>query len=99
MVRTIKEATVKSFHYSSINEMRWHVRDWLTAYNFAKQLKALKVKTPYEAFRNFGNQARGLYRQATPSHAGTKHLRCLGDAITSSSPIPAGSGDEVGYSA
>ena len=63
MVRTIKEGeaeqeliqrinsplTVKSFHYSSINEMRRHVRDWLTAYNFAKQLKALKFKTPYEA--------------------------------------------------
>jgi len=49
MVRTIKEATVKSFHYTSINELRRHVRDWLTAYNFAKQLKALKFRTPYEA--------------------------------------------------
>ncbi|MEJ2410096.1 MAG: IS481 family transposase [Novosphingobium sp.] len=49
MVRTIKEATVKSFHYASINELRGHVRDWLTAYNFAKQLKALKFRTPYEA--------------------------------------------------
>jgi len=49
MVRTIKDATVKSFHYSSINELRRHVRDWLTAYNFAKQLKALRFKTPYEA--------------------------------------------------
>jgi transposase-like protein len=49
MVRTIKEATVKSFHYTSINELRHHVRDWLTAYNFAKQLKALRFKTPYEA--------------------------------------------------
>ncbi len=39
-MRTIKEATVKSFRYSSINEMRQHGRDWLTAYNFAKQLKA-----------------------------------------------------------
>lgn len=48
-VRTIKEATVKSFHYTSINELRRHVRDWLTAYNFAKQLKALRFKTPYEA--------------------------------------------------
>ena len=52
MVRTIKEGeaeqelirrinsplNVKSFHYSSINEMHRHVRDWLTAYNFAKQL-------------------------------------------------------------
>jgi hypothetical protein len=49
MVRTIKEATVKSFHYTSINELRRHVRDWLVAYNFAKQLKALRFKTTYEA--------------------------------------------------
>jgi len=33
MVRTIKEATVKSFHYRSIQELRRHVRDWLTASN------------------------------------------------------------------
>lgn len=50
-MRTIKEATVKSFHYSSINEMRRHVRDRLTAYNFVKQLKVLKFKTPYEAIQ------------------------------------------------
>jgi hypothetical protein len=49
MVRTINEATVKSFHYTSVSELRRHVRDWLTAYNFAKQLKALRFKTPYEA--------------------------------------------------
>lgn len=49
MVRTIKDATVKSFHYASITELRRHVRDWLTAYNFAKQLMALRFKTPYEA--------------------------------------------------
>lgn len=49
MVRTIKDATVKSFHYASIVELRRHVRDWLMAYNFAKQLKALRFKTPYEA--------------------------------------------------
>lgn len=49
MVRTIKEATVKAFHYASIAELRRHVRDWLRAYNFAKQLNALRFKTPYEA--------------------------------------------------
>lgn len=49
MVRTIKELTVKSFHYASIAELQRHVRDWLIAYNFAKQLKALRFKTPYEA--------------------------------------------------
>jgi hypothetical protein len=51
MVRTIKEATVKSFHYASIQELRRHVGHWLIACNcnFAKQLKALKFRTPYEA--------------------------------------------------
>jgi IS30 family transposase len=50
MVRTIKAATVKSFfHYPSIQELRRHVRDWLIAYNFAKQRKALRFRTPYEA--------------------------------------------------
>ena len=49
MVRTIKEATVKSFHYASINELRRQIQNWLTAYNFAKQLKALRFKTPYQA--------------------------------------------------
>lgn len=49
MVRTIKEATLNSFHFTSINKVRRHVGDWLTVYNFAKQLKALRSKTPYEA--------------------------------------------------
>lgn len=54
MVRTIKEATVKSFHYGSLEELRRHVRDWLIAYNFAKQLKALKFRMPYEAIQELG---------------------------------------------
>ncbi len=49
MVRTIKEATVRAFHYASIEDLRRHVRDWLLAYNHAKQLKALRFRTPLEA--------------------------------------------------
>ena len=51
MVRTIKNATTRNFHYSSINDLRRHVRDWLSAYNFAKQLKALRFSTPFEAIQ------------------------------------------------
>jgi hypothetical protein len=29
--------------------LRRHVSNWLIAYNFAKQLKALKFRTPYQA--------------------------------------------------
>ena len=29
MVRTFREATVRSFHYASLTGLRRHVRDWL----------------------------------------------------------------------
>jgi len=49
MVRTITEATGKSFHYASIQELRRQISKWLIACNFPKQLKALKVRTPCQA--------------------------------------------------
>ena len=48
MNRTIKEATVKRFHYETHEELRTHLTDFVTAYNFARRLKALKGLTPYE---------------------------------------------------
>jgi transposase InsO family protein len=44
--RTIKEATVKIFQYPSLESLKAHV---LAAYSFAKRLKALQWKTPFEA--------------------------------------------------
>ena len=48
MNRTIKDATVKRFHYDTHNELRSHLADFVSAYNFAKRLKTLKGLTPYE---------------------------------------------------
>ncbi len=48
MNRTIKEATVKRFHYESHNELSNHLTSFVAAYNFAKRLKTLKGLTPYE---------------------------------------------------
>jgi hypothetical protein len=42
MNRTIKEATVKIFHYDDLHSLKAHVLTFVTAYNFAKHLKALK---------------------------------------------------------
>jgi len=67
MVRTIKEATVKSFHYASLTELRRHLRDWLLAYNYAKQLKALRFKTPFEAIRQISDKKPELFNQS-PRH-------------------------------
>ena len=46
--RTIKEPTVKRFHYESHDQLRTHLTDFLAAYNFARRLKTLNGLTPYE---------------------------------------------------
>ena len=48
MNRTIKEATVKRYHYSDHEELRVHLAAFVQAYNFAKRLKTLRGLTPYE---------------------------------------------------
>ncbi|MBY3179796.1 transposase [Rhizobium leguminosarum] len=48
MNRTIKEATVKRYHYDSHDQLTRHLTDFLAAYNFGRRLKALKGLTPYE---------------------------------------------------
>lgn len=48
MNRTIKEATVKRYHYDNHDQLRGHLSDFVAAYNFARRLKALKGLTPYE---------------------------------------------------
>ena len=48
MNRTIKEATVKRFHYESHEQLRVHLADFMAAYNLALRLKTLSGLTPYE---------------------------------------------------
>ena len=48
MNRTLKEATVQRYYYDSHHELRRHLDDFLSAYNFGRRLKTLKGLTPYE---------------------------------------------------
>jgi transposase InsO family protein len=48
MNRTIKDATVKRYHYESHDELRTHLDLFLDAYNHARRLKTLRGLTPYE---------------------------------------------------
>ena len=45
---TLKDATVKRFHYASHDQLRQHLADFVAAYNFGRRLKTLKGLTPYE---------------------------------------------------
>jgi Integrase core domain len=46
MNRTIKDATVKRFHYDDHEQLRRHLADFIDAYNFGQRLKALRGLTP-----------------------------------------------------
>lgn len=48
MNRTIKDATVKRLYYESHDQLRQHLIDFVSAYNFGRRLKTLKGLTPFE---------------------------------------------------
>ena len=48
MNRTLKDATVKRYHYESHDQLRAHLQLFLDAYNHARRLKTLHGLTPYE---------------------------------------------------
>ena len=49
MNRTVQDATIKTFHYPDLDSFKAHVLAFVSAYNFAKHLKAIRWKTPFEA--------------------------------------------------
>ena len=48
MNRTIKDATVKRYHYDNHDQLRQHLDDFMAAYNFGRRLKTLNGLKPYE---------------------------------------------------
>jgi transposase-like protein len=48
MNRTIKDPTVKRFHYDDHNQLRNSLANFISAYNFGRRLKTLRGLTPYE---------------------------------------------------
>ena len=48
MNRTLKEATVKRYHYESHERLREHLATFVDAYNYARRLKTLRGLTPFE---------------------------------------------------
>lgn len=48
MNRTIKDATVKRYHYDTHSQLKTHITDFIAAYNYARRLKTLNGLTPFE---------------------------------------------------
>ena len=74
MNRTIKEATVKRYHYNSHEQLKTHLSDFINAYNYARRLKTLKGLTPYEFIvKAWTKEPEQFKLDPKPSNAGTKH--------------------------
>jgi hypothetical protein len=52
MNRTVEDATFKAFHYPDLEALQVQVVAFITAYNFAKHLKAPPWRTPFQALRD-----------------------------------------------
>lgn len=48
MNRTIKDATIKRYHYETLEQIQEHLQSYLLAYNVAKKLKVLNGKSPID---------------------------------------------------
>ena len=48
MNRTLKEATVKRYHYDTHDQLKTHLSDFVGACNYARRLKTLNGLTPFE---------------------------------------------------
>lgn len=46
--KTIKNHTVKKYHYDDVGQLKDHLMSFLLVYNYQRPLKSLKFKTPYE---------------------------------------------------
>jgi transposase len=67
MNRTIKDVTVRRYHYDSHDQLRTHLQLFLDAYNHARRLKTLRGLTPYEFICQTWTKEPNRFR-LNPSH-------------------------------
>lgn len=56
MNRTIKDATVKRYHYDNHRQLEARLHDFINASNYGRRLKTLKSLTPFEYIGNIWTQ-------------------------------------------
>ena len=58
--------TIKAFHYPDLESLKNHVLAFVSAYNFAKHLKALRWKTPFEAICHASTTTPDIFKLNPP---------------------------------
>ena len=67
MNRTVKDATIKAFHHPGLDALKAHVLAFVRAHNFAKHLKALRWRTPFQAICDAWTKDRSIFK-INPHH-------------------------------
>ena len=62
-----EEATIKAFHSPDLDSLKAHVLAFVSAYNFAKHLKALRWRTPFETTRHAWTSTPDIFK-LNPRH-------------------------------
>src|SRR3954469_23855839 len=90
MNRTVKDATIKVFHYPDLESLKAHIRAFVMAYNFAKHLQAAAMANPLPGhLRGLGKGPGSVQDQPAPPHPGTIHLVRVPCATRARSPLQA----------
>ena len=75
MNRTLKEATVKRYHYANHDQLREHLKNFVDACNYARRLKTLKGPHAIRTHRQMLDRKTEIIQtESNPPHAGTEHL-------------------------
>jgi transposase InsO family protein len=67
MNRTVKDAAPKTFHHPDLGALKAHVLAFVTAYDYAKHLKALRWRTPFQAICDAWAENPAIFR-INPHH-------------------------------
>ena len=65
--KTIKNATVKQYHYETVKQLKQHLMAYLLVHNYQKKLKSLRFQTPHEFILLSYQKQPQLFRE-NPNH-------------------------------
>ena len=65
--RSLKDSTVRAYYYDNLEQLEKHMQEFVLAYNFAKRLKSIKFKNPFEFIIEKFKEKPNLFHQ-NPFH-------------------------------
>ena len=84
MVRSLKEATVRSFQYETRADLEAHLKAYVAAHNLGRHLKSLRWRTPFQATCDAWPKDPSVFK-ADPHHLIAGPYRTVPSSVPSAS--------------